>query len=152
MTKELHRKPLDSGWKTTVGWRIWCPTPCKDYIISRKHSFLHSFLVHFSFFSPLIVRGMLLAVQGQISQSHCLNAGWWVALHGMKDVRRKERERELQQQSREEDYMCLIAWFKHVLAYKEHALGLWCEKIINVFYFKTIREMERNFLIDYWWD
>ena len=40
--------------------------------------------------------------------------------------------------------MCLIAWFKHVLAYKEHALGLWCGKIINVFYFKTIREMERN--------
>ena len=44
-----------------------------------------------------------------------------MALHGMKDTRRKERE----SCKGKEDYMCPIVWFKHVLAYKEHALGLW---------------------------
>ena len=71
-----------------------------------------------------------------------------MALHGMKDVRRKERERVATAKPRRGLHVsyCVV---QAVLAYKEHALGLWCGKIINVFYFKTIREMERNFLIDY---
>ena len=70
-----------------------------------------------------------------------------MALHGTKDTRRKERE----SCNGKEDYICPIVWFKHVLAYKEHALSLWVFGMgkSSMYLVLKLREIERNFLINY---